>query len=110
MKKLIIASLISLSCVAEAMTEKSVIDPITLELYKTQLPASLKAFVTDFETWSKEDRAKISIHDLSFKISGLSAEKQTPYDGCIGLWIDCRTQTQMQRVSLIACLKYLQAE
>lgn len=78
------------------------------EANKAQLPTSLKTFVTDFETWPKEDKSKVSISGLSFMISGLSKERQAPYEGSIGYWIDCRTQTQTQRVAFINCLKYLQ--
>ena len=75
---------------------------------KAQLPTSLKAFVTDFGTWPKDERAKISIIGLSFMISDLSKERHAPYEGSIGFWIDCCAQTQAQRVVLINCVKYLQ--
>ena len=70
----------------------------------------LKTFISDFETWQKEDKAKITINGLSFMISGLDQAKQDPYKGNIGYWIDCRTQTQEQRVLFIDCLKYLQEQ
>src|SRR5436190_17776046 len=61
------------------------------EIHKDQLPIGLKTFLNDFETWPKEDKAKISIRGLSFMISDLNKEKHTPYGGNIGYWIDCRT-------------------
>lgn len=80
------------------------------ESNKSKLPAGLKTFVSDFETWSAEDKDTIEIYNLSFVISGLSEARQAPYDGSIGFWIDCRTRTQTQRVLLIDCLKYLQKQ
>ncbi len=94
----------------ETEEEQTIANRETFEFYKDQLPTSLKMFVTDFETWSKEDKAKVTIIDLNFMISGLSDEKHAAYDGNIGYWIDCRTQTQHQRTYFIFCLKYLQAQ
>lgn len=78
------------------------------EANKAKLPASLRTFLDDFQSWSNEDKAKIEIVGLSFVISGLNAEKQAPYEGSIGYWIDCRTNTQQQRQLFIRCLKHLQ--
>jgi hypothetical protein len=77
------------------------------ESNKAQLPASLKGFVSDFATWPKEDKAKIEISGLSFMVSGLSEARKAPYEGNVGLWIDCRTRTQAQRVAFINCLQHL---
>jgi hypothetical protein len=88
--------------------EGAVLEQQKFEANKAQLPTSLKVFVTDFGTWPKEDKTKISINGLSFIISGLSKERQAPYEGSVGYWIDCRTQTQAQRVAFINCIKYLQ--
>lgn len=77
------------------------------EYYKKHLSPDLKAFLENFKTWDQKDKEKIQIHGMSFFIKGLSAEKQAPYNGNIGFWIDMRTQTQEQRVCLINCLYHL---
>lgn len=77
---------------------------------KDNLPTSLKGFVTDFQTWSKQDKEKISIFGSSFLIKGLSEEKEKEYENNLGNWIDSRTQKQNQRDNLIICLQYLKQQ
>lgn len=109
----ILACAIALNCLGASLQGMSKV-PVkgsqesTLEAHKSQLPKELRSFVDDFATWEKEDRAKVKIFGLGCMISGLSPEKEAPYGGSLGYWIDCRTQTQQQRVSLITCLETLQ--
>lgn len=91
-----------------AVTQEILIIQQEFECYKAWLPKSLYNFITDFATWSKEDKANIAIFGLSFSVSGLSDIRKADYEGNVGLWIDCRTQTQEQRELCIACLKHLQ--
>ena len=77
------------------------------EQCKKSLPQSLQNFLEDFAQWPQEDKDKLQIVGLSFFISGLSHERQAKYEGSVGYWIDCRTQTQRQRECFITCLQYL---
>ena len=92
----------------QASQEQHQISKETFEICKNNLPGHLKCFVTNFATWPKEDKDKIQILGLGFTISGLDKERTASYDSNVGYWIDCRTQTQAQRVNFITCLKHLQ--
>lgn len=99
---------ISLNNLASEIKSTQINSKEQFELYKKSLPTELQNFVNEFENWSKEDQEKIEIFGLSFSISELSPEKQSPYEGSIGYWIDCRTNNPIIRTIFIYCLEYIQ--
>ncbi len=72
--------------------------------------SDLGKFICDFEQWPREERQKIKISGLNFMIDSNIPQAHTYEGGNLGLWIDCRTQTQKQRVALLYALKYLQKQ
>ncbi|MCL4361785.1 hypothetical protein M1446_05520 [Candidatus Dependentiae bacterium] len=96
--------------ITESKISISNIEHITkkeFEVYKNRLPIYLKFFIDDFATWSKEDKDKIEIIGLDFKVNNLSDEKQQLYDGDLANWIMISNITLAQKICLTSCLQYL---
>jgi hypothetical protein len=83
---------------------------LELAVCRNNLSRPLQEFVNDFERWPQKDKEQIGIADSSLVIGGLSKEREAPYGGNLGYWIDCRTHITKQRSLLITCLKLLQQQ
>ena len=67
----------------------------------------LQNFLRDYETWSQEDKAKVTIVNSNIIIGNLP-NKHEPYGISISFFIANRTQDPKEKEMFIGCLRYLQ--